>query len=97
MSNLDVNVRKGKKQTEILVLLLYRSKFVSGVTRMPSSNQHFVRFELDKIFFDLQKDIFDCGAYIPLSNSVHFKDQEIDIFDQLHSDIVKYSATDQSL
>ena len=60
---------------------------------MPSSNKHFVWFKLDSTFLDLQEDIFVCGTYIPLSNSVYFKNQEIDIFDQLYSDIVKYSTT----
>ena len=58
---------------------------------MSSSNKRFIWFKRDSTVFD----IFVCGTYIPPSNSVHFKDQEIDMFDQLHSDIVKYSATCQ--
>ena len=89
--------KKGKKANRNSggVLVPYRSKFLNDITRIPSSDKHFVWFKLDSNFLDLQEEIFVCDTYISPSNSVYFKDQEIDIFDQLHSDIVKYSATGQ--
>ena len=77
------------------MLMLYKSQISDGITRMPSSNKHFIWIKLNSDFFDLEEDIFVCGLYIPPSNSEYFKNQDIDLFDQLKSDLVKYNSKGQ--
>ena len=76
-------------------MILYKSNLISGITRMPSSNKHFIWVKLDSNFFGLNEDIFVSGVYLPPSNSNYYKDQDIDIIDKLGSDIIKYSSQGQ--
>ena len=76
-------------------MILYKSNLISGITRMPSSNKHFIWVKLDSNFFGLNEDIFVSGVYLPPSNSNYYKDQDIDIIDKLRSDIIKYSSQGQ--
>ena len=76
-------------------MILYKSNLISGITRMPSSNKHFIWVKLESNFFDLNEDIFVSGVYLPPSNSNYYKDQDIHIIDKLRSDIIKYSSQGQ--
>ena len=65
------------------------------MTPVSSSNKHFIWLKLSSIHFGLDEDIFVCGLYLPPSNSICHRDQDIDIFDQLRSDVIKYSREGQ--
>ena len=90
LSVLEVNLKRVKKHAGG-VLKLYKSQISDGITRMPSTNKHFIWMKLNSDFFGLEEDIFVCGLYIPPSNSEYFKNQDIDLFDQLKSDLVEYN------
>ena len=64
---------------------------------MPSPNKNIIWMKLNSDFFGLEEDIFVCGLYIPPSNSEYFKNQDIDLFDQLKSDLVKYNSKGQTI
>ena len=49
--------------------------------------------KLNSDFFFSEEDIFLCGLYIPPSN--YYKKQDVNLFDQLKSNLVKYSSKGQ--
>ena len=76
-------------------MVMYKSNLASGVSPASSANKHFIWLKLRSIHFELDEDIFVCGLYLPPSNFIYHRDQDIDIFYQLTSDVIKYSTEGQ--
>ena len=72
--------------------MIYRESLDDGITKMKSSDKHFIWVKLDKYVFHLNDDIYLCGTYIPPENSVYFKDEnDTTVLHKLREDISIYS------
>ena len=56
--------------------MIYKETFEEGITKMHSSDKHFIWIKLDHSFFHIPDDIYLCGAYIPPANSTYFYDED---------------------
>ena len=55
------------------ITVLVTKEIRQGVKFFSSGSTRFVWCKLDKHFFDLDKNIYVCSAYIPPANSVYIK------------------------
>ena len=60
------------------ITVLVRKEIRKGVKFFSSSSTRFVWCKLDKHFFNLEKDVDVCSAYIPPVNSVYIKNNSRD-------------------
>ena len=84
--------KKSARKNSGGILMIYKETYEEGITKMHSSDKHFIWIRLDHSFFHIPDDIYLCGAYIPPANSTHFKDEDdMTILQKLQEDIAKYS------
>ena len=62
-----------------------------GVSFFSSKSNELVWWKLDKMFFNMEEDIYVCSVYIPSSNSKYFGKIEKDPYDELQAQILHYS------
>ena len=71
--------------------MLVKKTFRKGVSFFSSKSNELVWWKLDKMFFNMEEDIYVCSAYIPPSNSKYFGKTEKDPYDELQTRIPHYS------
>ena len=75
------------------ISVLLNRNIASGITLKALTNKDYVWLKLNKDFFNLQNDIHLCIAYIPPSESTYSKRLEINLLDQIETDIFSYKKT----
>ncbi len=73
------------------VLFLIKKEIFKGVKRMISSSDDVIWLKLDRCFFNLEKDIYLCNAYLPPSGSSIFRWYNVDVCEMLELDVIRYS------
>ena len=69
------------------IALGFKTALKQGITLI-ASNSNVIWSKFDKMFFNLDHDLFFCAIYIPPRDSPYFNP---DIFQELQNDIAKYS------
>ena len=71
--------------------MLVKKTSRKGVSFFSSKSNELVWWKLDKMFFNMEEDIYVCSVYIPPSNSKYFGKTEKYPYDELQAQILHYS------
>jgi len=72
------------------IAILYNPDLKDGLKFYPSKGNDYIWIKLDKNFYNQSEHIYICAAYIPPTNSSYTKRIDINILDNIESDIYKY-------
>ena len=73
------------------VCLFIRDNVKPGISILEVDRSGFIWANIDKDFFNLDSNICICFAYIPPSDSLYFKSNDVGFLEKLEADIRKYS------
>jgi exonuclease III len=73
------------------VCLFYKNSVQNGVEIIQTNENGFICVKLSKLFFQFEKDIYICFAYIPPSNSPYYNLPETDFFEYIEQQVRRYS------
>ena len=72
------------------VVLLFKHKYINGLQKLKTEMNDIIWVKLDKLFFNLEKDIYICVAYLSPENSSIFKDKTNSLFEDIEKEVSKY-------
>jgi hypothetical protein len=72
------------------LLILIKSQISKGIKRIKSNPGNYIWLRLDKHFFNLQKHIYLCMAYVSPENSTYTRNNNEDYLSLIQNDIIKF-------
>jgi hypothetical protein len=81
---------KGRASGGISIII--KNELKKGIKILENKNDCFVWLQLEKTFFNLEKDTFICAAYIPPENSSIWMHRNEDPFQTLDEEVGKYQC-----
>jgi hypothetical protein len=74
------------------VALYYRDALSNGISIIKNRHDTLIWIKLDKVFFNLDNDIYICGVYLWGDDSPAYNTVNIDLFECLEYDITYYES-----
>jgi len=82
---------KSNGKTDGGIVMMCKEHLQQGITTLDDTNHDYLWYKLDKNFFNLEKPLYICVAYIPHEHSLYIAQRDQDTMDGIEVDIGNYS------
>ena len=72
------------------IVIYYKNDLRPGIQFLMNTSIDYVWLKFNKSFFNMAEDVFMCVMYIPPENSSYYKTRDVETFNAIEDDIVKY-------